>query len=208
MSKSEPEWEAGLGRFTVSSERNRYSVQCDRAAVAKDGTVYLLSIVAESQKCKGIGAALNSNAAVSFSGEDFRYQVGGNPVYVPCEKSLSRCAGGYRRHTHRLGYGWMQAMYVARSPGFLPSVSEEALWQELNTNRFTTPILREWLPYLTEKLLDRELLSYLPGHRCECGLLTASTADLDLIVTDGIQKRMLGKAFHQKSTESSRRSAS
>jgi hypothetical protein len=185
-----------FGKFILSSEKLGYRVLCDRAAVSREGTLYLLSIAAAAQKVKGIGAALNSNASVCLSIEETPLYVG--ETFVRSSMQLDRAEGGYRRFLHKWNYGWVHALYVSRAVGFLPSVCEEAIWQELNTNRITTPLLRSWMPYLTDRLLETKGLEYLPGHRCQCGLLTATTEDVDRIVTEGIRSRMLGKDFHPR----------
>jgi hypothetical protein len=60
---------------------------------------------------------------------------------------VSPSPGGYRIDAHRLGLGSIHALFTCRQQGFLPNDSDDALWQELKQERFTTPLLRGWLPY-------------------------------------------------------------
>ena len=39
---------------------------------------------------------------------------------------------------------------------FLPIMTEDALWQHLRGSSFTTPLLREWVPWLYEALKHGE----------------------------------------------------
>jgi hypothetical protein len=77
-------------------------------------------------------------------------------------------------------------MFVARTPGFMPLVSEEALWQELNNVRFTTPILRSWLPHIEASLREQDYLEDAYCFNAPCGVLNLNTEALDKIVSEGI----------------------
>ncbi len=66
-------------------------------------------------------------------------------------------------------------------------VTEESLWQELNTTRFTTPILREWIPFIDRKLRECNRLENAHVYGCQCGILTATTTKLDEIVIGGLK---------------------
>ena len=46
---------------------------------------------------------------------------------------------GYRIDTQRLGFGSIHTLFTSRQQGFLPNDSDDALWQELKQERFTTP---------------------------------------------------------------------
>ena len=93
---------------------------------------------------------------------------------------------GYQVFTHKLGYGLAHALFLTRMPGFMKVVTEESLWQELNDVRFTTPILRAWMPYIEERLRADDLLEDAHVYRCQCGVLSATTKRLDEIVTRGL----------------------
>jgi hypothetical protein len=64
---------------------------------------------------------------------------------------------------------------------------DDALWQELKQERFTTPMLRGWLPYIREQLELKSLLSRCHTFDCTCCVLTATSADLDSIVERGLK---------------------
>jgi len=66
-------------------------------------------------------------------------------------------------------------------------VTEESLWQELNTTRFTTPILRKWMPYIETKLRECNRLEDAHVFSCRCGILSATTKKLDEIVIAGLR---------------------
>ena len=61
------------------------------------------------------------------------------------------------------------------------------LWQELKHERFTTPLLRGWLPYVRKELELKSLHARCHTLDCTCCILGATSADLDSIVEFGIK---------------------
>ena len=88
---------------------------------------------------------------------------------------------------------------------FMPVLSEATVWQLLRSNRFTTPLLQEWMPWLFQKLKEKKLVTELQQFGCQTGLLTADTDALDKLVSGGVRSNQLkinGQA--QSSCRSSR----
>ncbi len=96
--------------------------------------------------------------------------------------SVSPSPGGYRIDAHRLGFGSIHAFFTCRQQGFLPNDSDDALWQELKQERFTTPLLRGWLLYIRRELERKSLFTRCHTLDCTCCILSATSADLDSIV--------------------------
>jgi hypothetical protein len=67
----------------------------------------------------------------------------------------------------------------------------EALGQALLDDPFTTPVLPEWVPHIRSALEEDDLLSALLGEGCPSAYLTASSEDLDRLVSDGIKSGAL-----------------
>jgi hypothetical protein len=93
--------------------------------------------------------------------------------------------------SHRLGFGSVHALFTCRQDGFLPNDSDDALWQELKQERFTTPLLRGWLPHIRKQLELSEWLSRCYTFDCTCSVLTATSADLDAIVEYGLKNGLI-----------------
>jgi hypothetical protein len=159
----------------------------DRIAVSGRGELLLLSMIADSRVVKQVRAILCGGAkAVGQAGgvnvkqpkqEDWYARQPGRVIPTP---------DGYQVSTHKLGYGLAHALFLTRMPGFIKVVTEESLWQELNDVRFTTPILRGWMPYIEERLREESLLEDAHVYRCQCGVLSATTKRLDEIVSRGL----------------------
>jgi len=98
---------------------------------------------------------------------------------------------GYRVDSHRLGYGSVHALFTCRQPGFLPNDSDGALWRELKQERFSTPLLRSWLPHIRKELETQNLLVPCQTLDCTCCVLTATSADLDSVVESGLKNRLI-----------------
>ena len=58
---------------------------------------------------------------------------------------------------------------MAKVPGLILALSEESLWQELRSDRYTTPILRAWVPWLLERLKEDGGLAEADGGRLQRG---------------------------------------
>jgi hypothetical protein len=155
----------------------------DKAAVHQDKLVFI-SLVAFSQDIKAIRAALAAGLASPMWLKSVTLSKDGESK-VP--ESVSPSPTGYRIDAHRLGFGSIHALFTCRQQGFLPNDSDDALWQELKQERFTTPMLRGWLPYIRKELELKSLLARCHTLECTCCMLTATSADLDAIVEFGLK---------------------
>ncbi len=159
----------------------------DKVAVHQDKLVFI-SLVAASQDVKPIRAALATGLAGHIWLKNVTLSKDGESK-VP--ESVVPSPSGYRIDAHRLGFGSIHALFTCRQQGFLPNDSEDALWHELKQERFTTPTLRGWLPYIRKELELKNLLARCYTLDCTCCMLTATSADLDSIVESGLQSRSI-----------------
>jgi hypothetical protein len=163
---------------------------CKLNRIAHSGRRELLmfSIVCETQRVKQIravlaGADIKNKNRVQAAVADIKTNIPGREEwYASTPYGLFPSAEGYTVYQHKLGYGLAHAVFVSRAPGFMLVFSEAALWQELNTTRFTTPILREWVPQIDKALRAENRLEDAHVFNCQCGILTATTSKLDEVV--------------------------
>lgn len=163
------------------------AVKFDRIAVGGRGELLMISLIADTHRVKQIRAILCGGAKAIA-------QASGIKVRRPSEEEwygrqpgrLYPTPDDYQVDTHKLGYGLAHALFLTRMPGFMKVVTEESLWQELNNVRFTTPILRGWMPYIEGQLREDDLLEDAHVYRCKCGVLSATTKRLDEIVARGL----------------------
>lgn len=158
----------------------------DRVAVSGK-TLMLLSFVGAAQMAKAMRAALASPT----SGKYAIMLDGERPEGIDKDNGIY-CGEGYYCYAHRLPFGMVHAMFISRSPSLLMSPGDDALWNALKHPRYTTPLLKSWLPYLKEEL-EKERPGGLPklfGCKtvaCGCRMLSAMTKDLDDIVSAGLK---------------------
>jgi hypothetical protein len=143
-----------------------------------------ISLVAFSQDVKAIRAGLAAGLDTPMRLSNVRLTNGDESI-VPT--TVRPSTSGYRIDSHRLGFGSVHAMFVCRRQGLPVNDSDEALWQELKQERFTTPLLRGWLPHIRKELESLNLLTRCYTLDCSCCVLTATFADLDAIVEGGLK---------------------
>lgn len=187
MSRSDEDAKFGEVVFQ-GKDINQSSAKFDRLALSGRGELLMVSVITETQRLKQIRAILGggAKAVIEASGAKVN-KPSGESWHAHTPGKIYPTPDGYACHTHKLGYGLVHAMFLARMDGFMRVVTPESLWQELNHVRFTTPILREWLPYLERELRQRDRLEEAQVFNCACGVLSATTKSLDEIVSEGLQ---------------------
>jgi hypothetical protein len=176
------------GQFEwIDSKSIHIQARFDKVALHQNRLVFI-SLVAFSQDIKAIRAAF-------AAGLDSPMRLKNVTLWKDDESTVPGgvwpALGGYRIDAHRLGFGSFHALFTCRQDGFLPNDSDDALWQELKQERFTTPLLRGWLPYVRKELEIKSLLSRCHTLDCTCCILTATSADLDSIVEFGLQNSLI-----------------
>lgn len=168
------------------------SVPFNKLAISGRGQLLFVSLITDTHRVKQIRAILTTGAKSSINASGIKVnRPGRESWYAHSPGKLYPAEEGYTCLTHKLGYGMAHAMYFARMPGFMRVVTPSSLWKELKTTRFTTPILKDWMPHIEGQLRSLDLLEDAHGFNCQCGILSASTQDLDEIVTEGLQQRLI-----------------
>jgi hypothetical protein len=179
-----------LATMTLSGQQSRYSARVDRAAFESSSrpALYFVSVVATDSVIKAIRSTLSgvrTGMTMRFIGLDCilpnNHPRNFNHENIRAPDAKFKC------YHQKIGYGLIHAMFVARHPDFLLNVGEESLWRALNEPRFTTPLLRHWMPWLADRLIRDRRLLYTYGHRCRCGLLKLKDAELDQIVSNAVR---------------------
>jgi hypothetical protein len=147
-----------------------------------DDCIQVVSIMGAESSAKAIAAILHSDGKAAF-----RIDAECVPYYQEFDKEKD----GYSVYKHRASLNHWHFVAISKKKGLLTCMDEAALWQELRSERFSTPLLRAWAPYIVEQLRERGLLEPLEGFGCEAGMLTADSNDLDQIVTEGLFNRQI-----------------
>jgi len=180
-----------FGEVCFSGEDSNWDpLKYDRLAVGASGALMFISLIGPTAIVAGIRAYLNTNKKVTITASGGQIKRASAHLRGTARNpgNIARVAEGYRTEFHKVDYGAAHAIFITKSPGFLLSTEEEAIWQELNTDRFTTPLLRGWMPWLMKTLTRSKLLVEAECYRCKCGELTCTTSDLDALVGAGIKE--------------------
>jgi hypothetical protein len=190
MCKEPEPMPAGVGSFTVEvygagrhgrRRASRFTVRC-HAVGLHDDEVLLLSVAGPETSVKALTAGLRASATTQ---ERLAYSAQVGDV---CRAGLVRCPDGYRVYRTKLNYGLWHVLCLARRAGFLPVLTEDAVWQLLRAEPFTTPLLRVWVPWLCQEMQRRQTLVPLTQSGCQAGLFLADHDTLDALVGEGIQQ--------------------
>src|SRR5579859_4828694 len=163
---------------------SKFQVHCD--AIGLNGNeILLLSVAGPETSVKALTAGLRS------SGESQNRIALSVHVGEVEANYLTRCPEGYRFYRTKLDYDLWHVLVLANRQGFMPVMNEDALWHVLQTNQFTTPLIREWTPWLYQTMKERDLITELTQCGCQAGLLVADSDDLDKLVSEGIKNGYL-----------------
>lgn len=189
-----------FGRFSIDGDENILSardVRCDRISATPELGLVMISLVCETQVAKAIRAILATckKVRMSVSGisatlpkDKFDYKFDYKP---PKRTSMNLSLMGdntYESRFYKLNYGLCHALYWSKDPGVMRAMSSTSLWEALNSDELTTPLMPHWLPWIQGELKKKRNLIDTWNWRCQCGILRVTTEDLDAIVSRGLRE--------------------
>jgi hypothetical protein len=191
--EARPTIQCGTAEFVNTKDQQRVgemgNLKIDRLAVDRAGYIYMVSMVAPAQLVKAVRAMLAPNVTksdrvrVEFVDLKVRDRDNDYEHNAGFGHSISE---GYNCYVHKLDYGLVHAMFVTKSEKFLPEMSDAAIWKALKHEKRSTPVIRDWLPYIVKQLKENKSLHHCHTYRCDCGVLEADDKVLDMIVSRGL----------------------
>jgi hypothetical protein len=179
-----------LGTLVMRAPMAHHTLHCVQFAHDRNHSVLVASVAGPQTAVKSFAAALNENVKLTINCDDFEIiDSDGEQLAIRKAVDFSRVGGGqgrYKCHMHRLGYNQVHCLAVVKDPWLMPCVTEESLWQKLRSPLYTTPLLREWMPWLMQNLISDSLLVKLPAFQCNPGMLTVDDTGLDALVSRGV----------------------
>lgn len=176
-----------LAHLQSSAPGGNFRMRCAQFAWNRsEQGIVLVSVAGPQTAVKSLMAALNQNGRLEvtvWGGE------AGDGTPLPRYSRFTRMGsqGSYQIATHRLGFHAVHATAVLKHDALLPALTPEAVWNALSSRRFTTPVLREWVPWLMQQMESDGQLVELPAFQCRPGLLRLDDAGLDELVTRGLK---------------------
>lgn len=182
----------------VKGSEHRYSVYCDSLAYITDemhydagrrNVILAVSFVGPSTSCRAILAALRSGKSSSATFNVIRYALFSNVI-------LRQHLGGYDVRVSQVKCGNLKATHVvavAKDDRIVLSDSDDSLWNSIRSDRFTTPVLRSWVPWIRETVKSSpaygscRILGKASGFQTDVCVFRCTTERLDDIVSTGIK---------------------
>jgi hypothetical protein len=88
----------------------------------------------------------------------------------------------------KLAAGVIHLVALAKIPGIMPDMTDDHLWAELTGSRYTTPLLRSWIPWLKEAMVQSGSIVAAEGFAPAVGVLRVEPDELDALVTQGVKE--------------------
>ena len=77
---------------------------------------------------------------------------------------------------------------LAKIPGLMPNMSDDHLWAELTGPRYSTPLLRSWMPWLKKVMAQGGGIVVAKSFTSTVGVLRTEPDELDALVTLGVKE--------------------
>jgi hypothetical protein len=94
----------------------------------------------------------------------------------------------YHATVAKLAPGVIHLVALAKIPGLMPNMSDDHLWAELTGPRYTTPLLRAWIPWLKRVMAQGGGIVVGNGFASTVGILKTEPDELDALVTLGVKE--------------------
>ena len=94
----------------------------------------------------------------------------------------------YTAAVTKLAPGVIHLVALAKIPGLMPNMSDDHLWAELTGPRYTTPLLRAWIPWLKDTMAQGGGIVVANGFESTVGVLKTEPEELDALVTLGVKE--------------------
>ena len=94
----------------------------------------------------------------------------------------------YTAAVTKLASGVIHLVALAKIPGLMPNMSDDHLWTELSGPRYTTPLLRSWIPWLKQAMTKDGGIVVGEGMASTIGVLNTEPDDLDALVMQGVKE--------------------
>lgn len=155
------------------------------------GSLRILSAVGSRSIVDSVGAMLRGRDKSCSCCDD---AVAGSDayrhtVYANDNRGRENPDKGFRTWTHLLGMDTFHLLAINKNDGVMPSRSMDHLWHLLRSDEFTTPIVRDWLPWLhAECIRCGFMVSYDGFGAADLGAqLTMKDCHLDELVSEGLK---------------------
>jgi hypothetical protein len=164
-----------------------WSSECGAAGrygSTRDGLV-LLSAVGPDTAVKGIRATLYSpDIAAEFTLE-------GDSTERLTRAAFADKPVAWQASVAKLASGAVHLVAVARIPGMMSNIGDAHLFAELNSPRYSTPLLRSWVGWLKRSMIENGQIVMCDGYESTAGILQIESDELDELISRGVRSGYL-----------------
>lgn len=175
-----------VGELCFKTSESNQRLWCDRLAVDVAGSLLAASVTGCNTQVAAFCALLHERDVAAEIRADDIDGIAPDGTKVTSIDHLWRCSAGYRIQRARLAKETFQAVAVSRDAAFLPCASEEAIWSILASDRFTTPILKDWTTWLIRQFRRELLLTTCTNFNMDAATFNLTGDDLDTLVSKGV----------------------
>jgi hypothetical protein len=194
--------EVELPPLVMKTAKSQFRLRCHAAAWSEQYGGRMKLRRRYGQDCPGLLllSATGADTAIK-SVRASLYQPDVDPEFVLEGRSIERMLKArpvfdgkpvtYSAAVTKLAPGVIHLVALAKIPGLMPNMSDDHLWAELSGPRYTTPLLRSWIPRLKETMVSGGGIVVANGFKATVGVLKTEPDGLDEIVSQGVREHLL-----------------
>ena len=192
--------EIELPQLIVKTDKSQFRLRCHAVAWAGEygGTVkihrrhsrdfpglLLLSATGPDTSIKSARATLyQPDVAAEFILNDGDK----TPQIIKARTTFDGKPVTYHAAVTKLAPGVIHLVALANIPGLMPNMSDDHLWTELSGTRYTTPLLRSWIPWLKQAMIESSGIVVAKGFASTVGVLKTGPNELDDLIASGVKE--------------------
>jgi hypothetical protein len=188
-----------LPQLIVRNDKSEFRLRCHAAAWAGEyggrftlhrrhtrefPGLLLLSATGSDTAVKAVRATLYQPSIDAM----FNLADGNGREMIKARSTYDGKPVSYNAAVSKLAPGVIHLVALAMIPGLMPNMSDDHLWTELSSPRYTTPLLRSWIPWLKRTLVSSGGIVACQGISASVGVLRTEGEELDALVATGVKK--------------------
>ncbi|MGO9110064.1 MAG: hypothetical protein ACLP9L_12600 [Thermoguttaceae bacterium] len=191
--------EIELPQLVVKTGKSQFRLRCHAAAWAGEygGKVTLHRRHSRDYpgllllSATGPDTAIKSARATLYQPDiDAEFQLDGDATreMLKARATFDGKAVTYKAAVMKLAPGVIHLVALANIPGLMPNMSDDHLWTELSGPRYTTPLLRSWIPWMKQAMVESKGIVVAHGYSSTVGVLKTEPDELDVLVASGVKE--------------------
>jgi hypothetical protein len=191
--------EVELPSLVIKTDKSQFRLRCHAAAWASEYNGTMKIARRHSRECPGLlllSATGPDTAVKSVRASLYQPDINAEFVLTDGDNTQEMLKARvtpdgkpviYHAATMKLAPGVIHLVALANIPGLMPNLSDDHLWSELSSPCYTTPLLRSWIPWLKQAMVESNGIVVAQGFASTVGVLKTEPDELDVLVTSGVK---------------------